>query len=323
MARDPKKTGASSGTGLKFIKILTKEAKFETPDGRQEQGFSGYLDRVDMEFRDPDNAHDLPARWEVRLVLTAWLADDDPAGDGGKYTIGLSSHWNSPLLANIVNGLAGAMKTEKWIANPDERFVRIWLSLKTPVGKRPYCSGLIFGSDTKGDYLPNAYPWNEAKGQYDNVPNDMEEARIFWLGVAQLLVKNTGGVIVGADTASIKLPLPVDKPATTAAPATAAATKTIADRAKDYFNSCIAAGDAFVDAVQKTFAAATKNGANENDLRILAGYCTENGIRTKAIPWGYINHSGEWVNVQSESPEKGINTNVVANDGPPSDDLPF
>lgn len=311
MARDLKNTGGSDGAGGKFIKILTREARFELPDGTKNQTFSGYLERVDMEFRDADSANDLPARWNVNIVLTAALPGDPETG--AQYNVSLSSHWSNPILPNLVNGIAGALEDSRW-EDPFDRYLRIWLNLKEPTGKRAFCSALGFISAAKGDYLPNKYPWNEGLGKYDGVPSDMGEADVFWLGVAHGIVKITGGNVIGADKASIKLPDPIGV-SILGAP-TPPPVDTLVSKAKAFFDNALATGMAFPDAVTNVFKTLAAKGATDADKRALSAYCTKRGTETGGILYGHIDENGNWIQPTTQPSSPRV-------EPAKEDDLPF
>lgn len=219
MQRDFSNTGAIDGAI--FIKIRTKEAVFELPGGKTASAFAGFFDSASLIFKDADPQNELPARWHFDLKVSAKIGDESPKA----YTISLSSYWNNPILGNLVNGLRGALDTNAWQLAPHNRYIRLWLSLKQPVGKRAYCSMSAFLSEQQGDFLPAKYPWNDARQQYEGVPSDMAEANAFWLGVARGIVEITGGVIVGLDKATIPLPATIDGPQAGAVPASATPTQ--------------------------------------------------------------------------------------------------
>lgn len=312
MARDLKNTGGSDGAGGKFIKILTREARFEMPDGAKNQAFSGYLERVDMEFRDADNANDLPARWNINLILTAALPGDPETG--AQYNVSLSSHWSNPILPNMVNGIAGALEDPRW-EDPFDRYIRIWLNLKEPAGKRAFCSALGFISKAKGDYLPNKYPWNEGLSKYEGVPSDMDEADLFWLGVAHGIVKITGGNVIVADKATIKLPDPIGVSILGAQAAAPAPVDTLVSKAKAFFDNALATGMAFPDAVAAVFKTLAAKNASAADRTSLSAYCTKRGSETGAMPFGHIDDTGTWIQPATQPSSRVEPTK--------EDDLPF
>lgn len=297
MARNLNDTGAASGGSGKYIKIKSKEGKFELPDESRSDTFSGYLERVDMEFKDPSPEHDLPARWEIKLGLTAMLPGDPE--DGSMYNITLSSHWRSPVMANLLNGIRGALEDPRW-EDPQDRYIRIWLNLKEPGGgKRPYCSALAFISKAKGDYLPNFYKWNDAGQFYEGVPRDMAEADTFWLSIAHAIVKLTGGVVVNADKASIPLPPPAG---ITLADTPPPAGPTIVEKAKAFLTKELGEGKPFIETVEKAFKALTANNAPFGDFRIFAGHCTNVGLQSGALPFGHIKSDGTWEQTSQGAP---------------------
>jgi len=295
MARDMSKTGAGNGSQSKYIKLNSKEGKFELPDGTQASEFVGYMDRIDMEFQDADSQHDLPARWSIKLGITAALPGDPP--DGAQYTIPLYSHWNNPILSNLMNGIAGAMEDNRW-SDPKDRYLRIWLNLKTPVGKRQFCSALGFISGAKGDFLPNKYQWNEGARNYEGVPADLDEAGKFWLGVAHGLCKMTGGVVIGADKATIPLPAANVSLAIPAAPADA---DSLISKAIGFFDGALQTGMAFGEAVKQTFVVLNKKGASPVDFSTVAFHCTKAGLDGGHIPDGHISPQGDWKRPEFET----------------------
>ncbi len=304
MARDYGRTGGLE-TGSAYVKLNTKEGVFDLPTGEKKQAIGGFLERVDMEFKDADSQHDLPARWHVNLQMSMQIEESPKT-----YSVSLSSHWANPILANLLNGVAGCLEHPAW-GDPEDRFLKIYLTLKQPAGKRAYCSASAFKSEAFGDYCPNKFEWNDAGRFYAGVPSDLDEAGVFWLSVAHYLAKQTGGFITGSDKASIPLPAPWGSTATESAPAANPVEDVLAP-AKAYLDRCITAGDAFVDAVEKTFAVLVKKNATAGDMRKMAAHCTELGIRTKSIPWGHIDMHGNW---QQPEPEPQTTSSV--------DDLPF
>jgi hypothetical protein len=305
-------TGAQSGGSGKYIKIKSKEGKFELPDETKSDTFAGYLGPVSMEFKDPSTEHDLPARWEIKLSMDAMLPGDPETG--AQYNIALSSHWRSPVMANLLNGIRGALEDPRW-EDPQGRYIRIWLTLKEPGGgKRPYCSALAFMSKTKGDYLPNFYKWNDDGQFYDGVPRDMAEADTFWLSVAHAIVKLTGGVVINADKASIPLPPPDSISLGDTPPVAPPTGLSIVDKAKAFLTKELGEGKVFIETVGKAFAALTANNATGGDFRMFAAHCTNIGLKSGALPFGYIKSDGSW---EQTAPGEQPTTEVA----PPVNDL--
>lgn len=201
--RDYSGTGQVESSGRNFVKLDTKAATFSLDGGAPTSSFAGYLDRVDMDFKpyDAEKNKDLPARWQVDLAISA----QSPTGEVKQYTLSLSSHWNSPLLGKTVNAIFGALNG-RWAEDPDNRFIRFWLKMEEPAGGRPYCTVMVFGSSTPKDFLDSHYPWSESARRFEGVPEDREDARLFWLSAATQCVALTGGTIVGEDAATIKIP---------------------------------------------------------------------------------------------------------------------
>lgn len=216
--RDTSKTGASTGPSTGFIKIGNRDhnmAKFLLGDKEIGDTIAFYLDNVSLEWRDAVAEHSIPAHWNINLNIYGDF------GEGGKtYVLPISSHWKNPVLATVVNAIAGAIdQTPEW-KNANTRIMRIVLRERKPVGKKAYVSAMVFRSDAKGDFLPVKYPFNEAKNGFDGVPSDMEEANAFWLGLANDLRKMTGGLVINAQKATLPLPPGVlPEPTTTAPPA--------------------------------------------------------------------------------------------------------
>lgn len=306
MARDYGRTGGLE-TGGNFVKLNTKEGVFDLPNGEKRQAIGGFLERVDLEFKDADSQHDLPARWHVNLQVSMKIEESPKT-----YAVSLSSHWANPIMANLLNGIAGCLEHPAW-SDPEDRFLKIYLTVKQPTGKRAYCSASAFKTEAFGDFCPNKFEWNDAGRFYVGVPSDLEEAGVFWLSVAHYLAKQTGGFVTGADKASIPLPAPWGATASENDP-TPAPAEDVLTPAKAYLERCLTAGDAFVDAVEKTFAVLVKKNAPAGDMRKMAAHCTELGTRTKALPWGHIDMHGKW---KQPDPPAATQPAVAA------DDLPF
>lgn len=309
MARNYADTGSSATTGRSFIKVSAKEALFTLPNGETTPAITGFFERLEMEFKDADPANELPARWQIGVVLDMQVGDSVPA----LYTVSMSSHWQNPILANTLNALAAAIDSPKW-QDPDQRTIRIFLKQKERPGKKPICTAILSGSNAFGDLLPNKYPWNEAKRGFDGVPADMDEANAFWLGVAKAITIATGGTIVGEDKATIPLPNhSLGLGATTAMPTPPA--QDDATKAMAFFDGLIAKGTDFTTAVKDTFAVLAKKGASDFIRLKVAAYCTDHGAATGAIAFGRIGPDGNLIVPPTD-------TKVTANPSP-VDDLPF
>lgn len=326
MERDFTGTGASgSGPSLKWVKVKTKEGLFELPNGTKSAAFEGYLEKINMNFKPADSANDLPDRWNINLVMAAKM-EGHPDG-GAQYCVSLSSHWSNPVVSSVLNGIRGALEDKRW-EDPMNRRLRIYLYVKEVPGKRDKCCALTYFT-AKGDYLPNFFAWNKGLSKHDGVPSDMGEADVFWLGVAHGLVKLTGGVVTGNDTASYKLPPPshmgegvqAEQPTTSSEP-------TLVERSMKYFGgrldiekSTKTTGDAFLAAVDATFKAINKNSPDEKALRELASQVTKVGLEVGAIPYGYIDHKAQWI--QTAPATAPATPDPIIPTDPLIDDLPF
>lgn len=315
MARDESRVGERSG-GVGYITLDAENGTFKFQDGTTASSIAVYLDRIDMEFK--ESIQRIPDRWHINLIVSTKLKSDTTMR---QYQVQLSSHWKSPIIPNLMNAIAGAMNTSEW-EDPENRFMILWTAKKPRQGKDDLPTALAFRSETRGDFLPNKYTWNEAGRFYEGgVPSDLAEVDKFWLSVAHALVKATGGNIVGADRATIPLGAPANLGLSLSETPAPPAEKSIVDRAKGYIEVAIAGGKTFIDAVTAAFNGAKLNGATENDLRLIAGWCTALGVQSKAIPYGFITINGEWD--QSKAPEGGVRTDVTANHDPLGDGLPF
>ena len=305
MARNYSDTGATNQAGRNLITIDAKTGQFVLPNDTIANSISGYLERINMEFKEPINK--IPARWHIDLIISSAIGGEEP----GEYNVSMSSHLQNAALPSMLNGIAGALDDPRW---SEDRFIRMRVYMKTRPGKDPVLAAAAYMSKADKDFLPAKWPWDDARRAYAApVPSDLDEAGVFWLGVAHALCLATGGTVVGADKATIKLPYPVAlglpgaTPSPTSAPAQDDASKAIA-----FFNGALDSGMEFHDAVTKTFDALKKKGADVGTREKVAKHCTAVGYATKAIAFGKVDVNGD-----------------LDTDGAPSttqeatDDLPF
>lgn len=221
--RDYSRTGAQDGSGANYITIVAKNddpafGKFVigNKENRKVLGdnLACYIDSVSMEWKDANTEKRTKAGWALLLNIETRIDDEV-----GKYTIPIHSSWSNPIFANIVNGLAGAIQQYAGWANPLNRFIRLWVRGVHKPGKTPYASCSIYGSETKGDYLPSAYPFNEGLNSYEGVPSDMDEAMKFWIKLAATLVEKTGGIFIKEQNAPEKISSATYSASQTPAPA--------------------------------------------------------------------------------------------------------
>ena len=244
--RDYSRTGAQDGSGVNYITIIAKNddpsfGKFVI-GGKENRKVLGdnlacFLDSVSMEYKDDNTEKRTKAGWVMLLNIETRIGDEV-----GKYAIPIHSSWSNPIFANIVNGLAGAMRDFAGWKNPVNRFIRLWVRGVHKPGKTPYASCSIYGSENKGDYLPSAYPFNEGLNSYEGVPSDLDEAMKFWVKLAASLVEKTGGLFIkeqnapekisSASYSAVQPPAPTAQAATNPSPATPA---TPATMTKDQF----------------------------------------------------------------------------------------
>lgn len=217
--RDLSKTGASEGTGMKYVKIDAKARKFVTPGGVSAGELIFFLDGAHMEFRNADPANDLPPRWHLNLACAANI-------DGGPmdFALSLSSHWENPVFGKIVNAILGAMDKSVW-PSPNDRLIRVILKEKTPEGGgRSYVDCMIFRSTAPKDFMPLRHEWDSSINRYAGVPEDRDEERTMWLKYAAEIVKALNGTITGVEEATIKIPGVTKSTTSSSAPATPALT---------------------------------------------------------------------------------------------------
>jgi len=302
MARNYSDTGATNSTGKNLIKTDAEKGVFILPNQTTATSVTGYLERINLEFR--EKIGKIPDRWHVDLIISSAIN-----GEPEEFCVSLSSHHQNSALSSLVNGIAGAIDDPRWA---EDKFIRINIYLKQRPGKEPSLAMTAYMSKAAGDFLPSRFPWNDARRAFaEPVPADLEEAGVFWLGVAHALCVLTGGTVVGTDKSTIPLPapyalgLPGATPSPTAAPAQDDASKAIA-----FFDGALKSGMEFHDAVTKTFDALKKKVADVGTREKVAKHCTAVGYATKAIAFGNIDVNGD-----------------LDTDGAPSqsatDDLPF
>lgn len=186
--RDYSNTGVTSGSGRNWVKLVAKEAKFIMPqDAGEGNQFKAYFEKLSMEWKPA--VDDLPNRWNINLECKAMLN-----GKEADVILPLSSHWDNPILQRVINGIYGELSAGGW-----DRFMRLWLSKKQPVGKREYCTCYQYRSNNSKDYLRDAFVYDETTGKTIGVPEGKEEARRFWLAVCKEIAAMTGGTVVGED----------------------------------------------------------------------------------------------------------------------------
>lgn len=315
MARDESRVGPRAGASVGYITLDAENGNFKFQDGSTTQTLSVYLDRIDLEFKPAIGR--IPDRWHINMIVTT-KSDTDTSMR--PYQIQLSSHWKSPIVPNLMNGIAGAMDMPAW-EDPENRFMILWTARKPRQGKDDLPTASAFKSETRGDFLPNKFPWNENGRFYEGVPADLALADTFWLSVAHALCKATGGNVVGADGASIPMPAPAalglslsETPPPAAPPVTPPAGLSIVDKAKAFLTKEIADGKVFIETVGKAFAALTANNATGGDFRMFAAHCTNIGLQSGALPYGHIKMDGSWE--QAKPP-------VETTPPPVTDELPF
>lgn len=139
----------------------------------------GYLDKI--EVRGPLEPKDrLPERNEVVLTMSI------PTPEGVKqYRVSFSDHWKNPVVATVVNCLAGAVyNLPDW-----NQGLKISLYSKKVEGKTPIMRASVrfLNSD---EFIPAAHPWDEATGWFNGVPRsdvagDHSEENAFWIDLAK------------------------------------------------------------------------------------------------------------------------------------------
>lgn len=139
----------------------------------------GYLDKI--EVRGPLEPKGLlPERNEIVLTMSI------PRPDGVKqFRVSFSDHWKNPVVATVVNCLAGAVyNLPDW-----NQGLKISLYSKKVERKAAIMRASLrfLNSD---EFIPAAYPWNEATGWFDGVPRsdvagDHSEENAFWLDLAK------------------------------------------------------------------------------------------------------------------------------------------
>lgn len=207
-------------TGMPMVKIVSKEAMFEIGDKKQDS-YAAFLERVDMEWQEALPEHDLPARWSINLIVA-----EVENGVEARKRLALSSHWQNGIMAKIINAIRGGLDTQRWKEDPNNRWFRIYLKKKEPkvAGGRATATALVFKSMAFGDWLETQFPFEEGAKSPSGVPEDLKEQTLFWLAIAKQCVDITGGVVTGADKATIKFAgLAATNPSNAAAAATAPA----------------------------------------------------------------------------------------------------
>lgn len=198
-------TGAGSAPA-NYIKIDSKKAEFVIGD-KSSPGFSGYFERLSMEWRKAIPEQQLPPRWEIKVFMSAKDPDDNTVKE---YQVGISSHWKSPVMGNVLNALLGSLMDQGW-----NRYIRFFLFTKDAAkGGLPYCNIVCYKSASK-EWSNYGYPFDEATKSWVGVPTEKEAETMFWLGVAKHIAGITGGTVIGEDNQKIH---PVSVIATPASP---------------------------------------------------------------------------------------------------------
>lgn len=175
--------GGTSGGGA-YIKVHPANAMGKTqdeqssyfvmPTGEKVNFIQGYLDDIVIEDRDALTEHKIPKRTEYNLVMSL------PDGNGGSYkaTVTFSDHWKNAVTTAILNAMAG-QNPAGW-----DYFVKISM-----YDKEGNARASVRGRD--GDFLANAYPWQESQNGYGTPRATLEDGTVntdyrpFWKGVAE------------------------------------------------------------------------------------------------------------------------------------------
>lgn len=328
--RDLSKTGASEGSGMKYVKIDAKARKFVTPGGVSAGELIFFLDGAHMEFRQADPANDLPPRWHLNLACAANI-------DGGPmdFALSLSSHWENPVFGKMVNAILGAMDKSVW-PSPNDRLIRVILKEKTSEGGgRSYIDCMVFRSTAPKDFMPLRHEWDSSVNRYAGVPEDRDEEKALWLKYAAEIVKALNGTITGVEEATIKIPgvtksttgsnstatTPNTASATPSEPTNAPDKKTAKDFKDRFVNAIVSisgndGSDIAIkanDLIDKTAASKTSIGAGYNKQKLVSDAIS--ALNQGLYGPGFMAQGDKIVFVSSQPDQDDLK--------PGEDDLPF
>ena len=143
--------------GRNLITIDAKTGQFVLPNDTIANSISGYLERINMEFKEPINK--IPARWHIDLIISSAIGGEEP----GEYNVSMSSHLQNAALPSMLNGIAGALDDPRW---SEDRFIRMRVYMKTRPGKDPVLAAAAYMSKADKDFLPAKWPWDDARRAY-------------------------------------------------------------------------------------------------------------------------------------------------------------
>lgn len=200
------------GSGGKFVylnlKLIGEEKGAKTciikqgKDGPEHRDFTGYLTNVlTPTWREAVGR--VRARYEYKMLFKA---KDQVDGEIKDFCLTLSSHWSSPIVSDIVNQLAGALKSPGW-----DKKVRISVYSKK-MKSEDYVMRAKLYAGKEGPQLPTKFPWVGTKedGEFEGVPKattnaqgvrDFQTVSDFWHNEILLLAKHFGNDTTNATPA--------------------------------------------------------------------------------------------------------------------------
>lgn len=200
------------GSGGKFVylnlKLIGEEKGAKTciikqgKDGPEHRDFTGYLTNVlTPTWREAVGR--VRARYEYKMLFKA---KDQVDGEIKDFCLTLSSHWSSPIVSDIVNQLAGALKSPGW-----DKKVRISVYSKK-MKSEDYVMRAKLYAGKDGPQLPTKFPWVGTKedGEFEGVPKattnaqgvrDFQTVSDFWHNEILLLAKHFGNDTTNATPA--------------------------------------------------------------------------------------------------------------------------